>query len=307
MSWASTQLGIGVSSTNTYPLIRIYNAYKRFIRFIRDPTQRKDLRHIQPLLAEPGLFTTRGLQIVVLEDNGDEPVTVKCPTFGVSMDRNAKNDFAFISRSLKYIGATENVYARYELFVHTSNKPAKGGEGEIHETIIRWDYGSRRYWPEIVQKRVDEYLTQCQSRYRSIYTSQDGVNSMAMIPLSKAVDAAPFRPEGIVKDSYNHVVGITFRSRPGASTLVALPVVDDGVISISSAFSIKNIYLDWNDFKPAPVDEIVNYYKKNLEPLFSLYPGYIIKYIARQKIDNKIVAVQLENGIYIPATPPRMS
>jgi hypothetical protein len=81
--------------------------------------------------------------------------------------------------------------------------------------------------------------------------------------------------------------------------------VDDGVISISSAFSIKSIYLDWNDFKPAPVDEIVNYYKKNLEPLFSLYPGYIIKYIARQKIDNKIVAVQLENGIYIPASPPK--
>lgn len=305
MSWTSTNLGIAVTSTNLYPALRIYNAYKRFIRFIRDPTQRKDLRHIQPLLAEPGLFTTRGVQLVVLEDNGDEAVTVKCPTFGVSMDRNKKNDFAFISRSLKYIGATENVYARYELYLHTSNKPAKGGEGEVHETIIRWDYASRRVWPEIVQRRIDEYMTQCQSRYRSIYTSQEGVNPMAMIPLSKAVDAAPVRPEGIVKDSYNHIVGLTFRSKPGASTLVALPVVDDGVISISSAFSIKNIYLDWDDFKAAAVDDVVNYYRKNLEPLFSLYPGYIVKYIARQKIDNKIVAVQLQNGIYIPVAPPK--
>ena len=305
MSWSSTHLGIAITSTNMYAALRIYNAYKRFIRFIRDPTQRKDLRHIQPLLAEPGLFTTRGVQIVVLEDNGNEPITVKCPTFGVSADRNKRNDFAFISRSLKYIGATENVYARYELYLHTSNKPAKGGEGEIHETIIRWDYASRRYWPEIVQRRVDEYMTQCQSRYRSIYTSQEGVNPMAMIPLSKAVDAAPVRPEGIVKDSYNHIVGLTFRSKAGASTLVALPIVDDGVISISSAFSIKNIYLDWDDFKPAPVEDVVNYYKKNLEQLFSLYPGYIVKYIARQKSDNKIVAVQLENGIYIPVGPPK--
>lgn len=305
MSWSSIQLGVSVTSTNLYPLIRIYNAYKRFVRFIRDPTQRKDLRHIQPMLAEPGLFTTRGVQLIVLEDNGDEPVTVKCPTFGVSMDRNKKNDFAFISRSLKNIGATENKYARYELYLHTSNKPAKGGESEIHETIIRWDYGSRRYWPEIVQRRVDEYMTQCQSRYRSIYTSQQGVNPMAMIPLSKAVDAAPVRPEGIVKDSYNHIVGLTFRSKPGASTLVTLPVVDDGVISISAAFSIKNIYLDWDDFKAAPVDEVVNYYKKNLEALFGLYPGYIVKYIVKQKSDNKIVAIQLENGIYIPANPPK--
>ena len=305
MSWSSINLGINITSTNLYPALRIYNAYKRFVNFLRDPRQRKDLRHIQPLLAEPGLFTTRGVQIIVLEDNGNEQVTVKCPTFGVSMDRNKQNDFAFISRSLKYIGATENIYAKYELYVHTSNKPAKGGESEIHETIIRWDYASRRYWPEIVQRRIDEYMNQCKSRYRSIYTSQEGVNPMAMIPLSKAVDAAPVRPEGIVKDSYNHIVGLTFRSKPGASTLVALPIVDDGVVSISSAFSIKNIYLDWEDFKAATVDDVVNYYRQNLEPLFALYPGYIVKYIARQKIDNKIVAIQLQNGIYIPVSPPK--
>jgi hypothetical protein len=304
MSWASINLGIIVTSTNLYSVIRLYNSYKRFIRFIRNPTQRKDLRHIQPLLAEPGLFTVRGVQLIVLEDNNDQPVTVKCPTFGVSVDRNKKNDFAFISRSLKYIGATDNIYARYELYLHTSNKPAKGGEAEIHETIIRWDYASKRYWPEIVQRRVDEYMTQCQSRYSSIYTSQQGIDPLAMIPLSKAVDAAPVRPEGIIKDSYNHIVGITFRSRPGASTLVALPVVDDGVISISSAFSIKSIYLDWEDFKAASVDDVVNYYRKNLEPLFSLYPGYIVKYIVRMKADRRIVAVQLQNGIYIPASPP---
>ena len=307
MTWASVNLGIIVTSTNLYSVIRLYNSYKRFIRFIRNPTQRKDLRHIQPLLAEPGLFTVRGVQLIVLEDNGDQPVTVKCPIFGVSTDRNKKNDFAFISRTLKYIGATDNIYARYELYLHTSNKPAKGGEAEIHETIIRWDYASRRYWPEIVQRRVDEYMTQCQSRYSSIYTSQQGVDPLAMIPLSKAVDAAPVRPEGIIKDSYNHIVGITFRSRPGASTLVALPVVDDGVISISSAFSIKSIYLDWEDFKAASVEDVVNYYRKNLEPLFSLYPGYIVKYIVRMKADGKIVAVQLQNGIYIPASPPPSS
>jgi hypothetical protein len=306
MSWSQTELGVPVTSTNMYQLLRIYNSFKRFIRFIRDPTQRKDLRHIQPLLAEPGLFTTRGIQLVVMEDNGgEEDITIRCPTFGVSVDRNKKNDFVFISRSMKNIGATENQYARYELFIHTSNKAARGGEGEVHETIIKWDYNSRRYWPEIVERRVDEYMTQCQSRYRSLYTSQDGVNPMAMIPLSKAVDAAPVRPEGIVKDSYNHIVALTFRSKAGSTNLVALPIVDDGVISISSAFSIKNIYLDWDDFKAAPADEIVNYYKEKLEPLFSLYPGYIVKYAVKRKVDKRIVAVQLANGIYIPAAAPK--
>ena len=300
-SWASIHLGIAMNSTNTYALMRLYNSYNRFVKFIRDPTQRKDLRHIQPMLSEPGLFTTRGVQLIVMEDA--EEISIKCPTFGLSLDRHKQNDFAFISRSLKNIGSTNNKYARYELYLYTSNKPAKGGSSEIHDTIIRWDYASRKYWPKIVLKRIDEYITQCQSKYRSLYTSQEGISSMAMIPLSKAVNASAVRPEGIVKDSYNHIVGLTFRSKPGSSSLVTLPVVDDGVISISSAFSIKNIYLDWDDYKAAPADDIVNYYKKNLEDLFRLYPGYVVKYIVKQY--NKVVAVQLENGIYIPASPPK--
>ncbi len=303
--WSQDHLGISMNSNNIYSLLRIFNAYQRFIKFINNPMQRKELRHIQPLLAEPGLFTQKGIQLIIMEDNGTEPITIKCPTFGVSMDRNRKNDIAFISRSIKTISSTAESYARYELYLYTSNKPAKGGDSSIHETILKWDFNSRRYWIDIVKLRVDEYYNQCQSRYRSIYTSQDGVNSMALIPLSKVIESSPVRPEGIIKDSYNHIVGVTFRSKPGSQYLVALPVVDDGIISISSAFSVKSIYLDWEDFKTAPLDDVIQYYKMNLEPLFTLYPGYNIEYIVRNKLDNKIVAVQLKNGIYIPVSSPK--
>ena len=301
--WSNKELGIPVTSANLYSLIRLYNAFQRFRQFIKDPTKRKDLRHIQPLLAEPGLFTTRGIQLIVMEDNGSDPIVIKCPTFGVSVDRNMTNDFAFISRTLKTIGLTDNQYANYELFVHTSNKPAKGGEAEIHESIVRWNHQSRRIWPLIVQTRVDEYMNQCQSRYRSVYSSQQGVNQMAMLPLSKAVESAPFRPEGILKDQYNHIIGVTFRMKPGSDLLVILPVVDDGIISISVAFSVKNIYLDWEDIKKAPVEEVIRYYHDKLEPVFSLYPGYRIKHAVRQ--NGTIMAVQLENGIYVPVAEPR--
>jgi len=300
MMWSQKELGVTLTSANTYSLIRLYNAFQRFRRFIQDPTKRKDLRHIQPLLAEPGLFTTRGIQLMVMEDNGKDPIVIKCPTFGVSMDRNRTNDIAFVSRTLKTIGLTDNQYANYELFVHTSNKPAKGGEAEIHESIVRWNHQSRSIWPLTVQTRIDEYMNQCQSRYRSVYSSQQGINPMAMLPLSKAVESAPFRPEGILKDPYNHIIGVTFRMKAGSPYLVILPVVDDGVISISVSFSVKNIYLDWEDIKKAPVEEVIRYYRTNLEPIFSLYPGYRIKHAVRQRADNKITAVQLENGIYVP-------
>lgn len=305
MQWSQDHLQIAMTGNNYHALLRIFNAFHRFIRFIDDPSKRKDLRHIQPLLAEPGLFTLRGIQLVIMEEHGSDPVTIQCPIFGVSVDRNRKNDVAFLSRSMRSIHGTEQVYSHYELYVHTSNKPAKGGEAEVHEPIVRWDYPSRKFWPEIVQLRIDEYMTQCQSRYRSIYTAQDGVHPMAMIPLSKAVQTSSIRPEGVVKDSYNHVIGLTFQSKGGSSYLVALPVVDDGVITISSSFSIPNIYLDWADVKLAPVEDAVKYYRLVLDPLFFLYPGYRIQNVVRRKGLDMIVAIQLLNGLYVPVGPPK--
>ena len=306
--WSEKDSGLGIpmTSANMYSLIRLYNAYWHFREFIRDPRQRKDLRHIQPLLAEPGLFTERGLLLVVLEDNGASEVTVRCPVFGVSLDRHLRCDIAFISRRVTVSSTTNVESARYELYLHTSNKPAKGGEERESDTIIRWNNATRAWWPEIVRERVDEYMTQCKSRYRSLYTAQEGINPMAMIPLSMAIDKLPSKPEGVVKDSYNHIISVALRSKAGATPpLVALPVVDDGMISISSAFSIKNIYLDWEDMKPATVEDVIAYYRREIEPRFPLYPGYRVMYVVRHKEQQKIVAVQLENGIYIPASPPK--
>ena len=305
MQWSQDHLQITTTGNNYHALLRIFNAFHRFIRFIDDPSKRKDLRHIQPLLAEPGLFTLRGIQLVIMEEHGVDPVTIQCPIFGVSVDRNRKNDVAFLSRSMRSIGGTDQVYSHYELYVHTSNTPAKGGQVEVHEPIVRWDYPSRKFWPEIVQLRIDEYMTQCQSRYRSIYTAQEGVHPMAMIPLSKVVQTSAIRPEGIVKDSYNHVIGLTFPSKGGSSYLVALPVVDDGVITISSSFSIPSVYLDWADVKLAPVEDAVKYYRLMLDPLFFLYPGYRVQNVVRKKGLDMIVAIQLLNGIYVPVGPPK--
>ena len=301
--WTQQNLGISTTANNMYALLRIYNAYHRFVAFMNDSSQRKDLRHLQPLLAEPGLFRPNGLQLIIMEET--DTVRIKCPIFGVSMDRNRLNEFAFVSRTMKPIPMTTNQFAHYELYLYTENKAAKGGQGETHDTILRWNHESRRYWPSIVKKRVDEYMTQCQSRYRTLYTPQPIVNPMAMVPLSKAVEASPSYPEGIIKDSYNHLVGLTFRIKAGSSQMVVLPVIDDGVISISSSFSIKNIYLDEEDVKLAPAEEAVAYYKKNFESLFALYPGYRVKSIARKKLGNQVVALQLENGIYVPVAPPR--
>ena len=301
--WANKELGIAVNSNTLYPLLRIYNAYQRFIRFLQDPKQRKDLRHLQPILSEPGLLTPNGIQLILLEDNGDDPVTIRCPQFGVSFSRNEKNDVAFVSRIKRVFGTSGTSYAKYELYVHTSNKPAKGADLEKHESIIQWTHATHSIWPPIVKQRVSEFMTQCQNRYQTLYTAKQSVHPQALIPLSSLIVPGPLRPEGIVKDSYNHIVAVTYPYQVNRVIyLIPVPVIDDGVVSISSAFSIKNIYLDTEDLKRAPLDYVLAYYETILAPHLALYPGYQIVRVLQK--GSTIIGIQLKHGAYIPVAPP---
>jgi hypothetical protein len=157
--------------------------------------------------------------------------------------------------------------------------------------------------PKIVKERIDEYINNCQSQYKSLYTAQQGVSSAALVPLSLAFSIFEVKPEGILKDSYNHIIGVTFKYGT-TKDLVVLPVVDDGIISISSVFTAKNIYLDWEEINPASAEDIIKYYKNNFENQLGLYPGYYIKKIIK-KTNTKVIALQLANGLYIPASSPK--
>jgi hypothetical protein len=300
--WSQRNLGISLNSDNSYELIRIFNAYNRFIEFIYNSSQRKDLRHIQPLLAEPGLFSDNGIQLVIMEDE-DDKITIKCPVFGIAT-RHHNNDFVFISKTKKVVSYTQSMYNRYELYIYTKNRPAKGGQIEKHDTTVKWIAQARSIWPPIVRQRIDEYTNQCQSRYISLYTPHSHINPMTIIPLTYAYDLTNPRFIAIIKDAYNHIVAVAFRHTPGINKFIALPVIDDGAVSISSAFSIKHIYLNWNDFKSAPLEDVIQYYRENLEGRLVLYPGYTIKHIVRDRT-KEIVAIQLKNNIYVPVAPPK--
>lgn len=298
--------GLTLNSENTYELTRIHNAYERFRRFLFDPTQRKDLRHIQPLLAEPGLLTTNGVQLIIMEDNNGE-IIMKCPIFGVS-ERHLQNDFVFISKSVRKLGKTTDEYNHYELYIHTGNQRAHDGEVAVHEPIKEWNIKYRDIWPPIVAARIDEYMTNCKSRYRSIYTSQTDIDSNKVIPLSYITSALIV--SGIIKDAYNHIVAALVRlnvpkkSPKDKYPIFALPIVDDGAISISTSFAIKTIYFSWESYDSRPIEEVVAFYKTTIVPAFPLYSGYDVESIVKKRRSDIIIAIQLKNGLYVPVAPP---
>jgi len=303
-SWAADHLNMPIDD-NIYAIRRIHNSYNRFIEFLNDKTQKKEIRHFSSFLAEPGILTRNGLQLIVLEwdppsgkeEVASENVKVRCMPYGYSADRHENTDFAFVWRDGR---------GYYELMVHTHNEPKKGAKVAVHEYEIRWKRENEASWPPIVTQRINEFTTQCVSNYRTVYTPQRGVDSLAMVPLSQAVLKIKRQAAGLVRDAYNHAVCVLYPLKAGKltrdSALVAIPIVDDGWIPRMD--NKYNVYLDMENFTPAPVDLLIAYYKANLEDIFSLYEGYQVKNVVVRRADKKVCAIQLANDLFIRAAAP---
>jgi hypothetical protein len=234
VEWVKAKLRMSVTPTNQYAVERIYNSYNRFIAFLEDPKQAKELRHFAGILAEPGLMAenTRGLQLIVLEwamnDDKHAP-QIRCSPYGFSLARHKENDFAFVWRDSK---------GYYELLFYTKNTLAAGSTSASNETTWRWEHDNYRDWPPIAMKRIREYMSQCASSYRSLYTPQQGIDSNALITISDAHALVGRLPIGIVRDSYNHACFLLYNYKSGLITknmpLVPLPIVDDGSLSLET-------------------------------------------------------------------------
>jgi hypothetical protein len=63
-------------------VLRLYRAWTSFLSYLVDPSQPKQIRHLEHLLSQPGPITPRGLHLIVLEQEGDT-VRIVCPSFGI--------------------------------------------------------------------------------------------------------------------------------------------------------------------------------------------------------------------------------
>jgi hypothetical protein len=299
--WAKTYFDIDrLTPANTTYLQRAYIAYTNFRAFLKDPTKRKELRHITPILAEPGPITPRGMHLIVLQvdpQNPAQPPKVVCPSLGVDIERQKRADVVFITRDSQGV---------YELLVHTENRPAEGGHVATHETTLvfqrAFQGGMQAYsklyaaWPAVVRERVDEFFTQCKGPGRAAYAAATSLAPLDLIPLSRAIlkATAVRRVAGVVRDTYNHVQAIVLAGRTG---LVTLPVVDDGFIP-----SMLRVYFDHDDYADsfATAAETVATYRE-LQRVFAEYAGYSPEKLVERTLDDQTAFfVRLQNKLLVP-------
>ena len=318
-TWVAKYVGIDELKSSNIPAIeRLMNSYECFKNYLNDPSRRKDLRVFYQALSEPGVLMVRGILFIVLEvtiedihvKQGDKSEfkreikfqRVRCPAYPLS-EGQQKADIGFL------VHYNEVLHDRYspekKTLRHLGWEPLFYVDGTMptsesrHRPSLFFQRSQEASWPPIVQKRVAEFFYSCVTVNRGPFTSQYGMDPNALIGAQEMITGIRVQPNGIIRDSYNHFVGIAYRM-PGKSYMTSVPIADDGSIHFE-----RRLFLDWDDFDPAPVDSIIDFYIDNVVLGFPQYRGYVPNYIQRSRDTQKVIGLVLKNGFSIPASDPK--
>ena len=327
--WAFSDLKINKMTTSNEELVRrAFLSYDKFCWWLSSEKTVKEYRHFAHFLSLPGImnigvrkyassdttireFRRPGILFIVLDILESGELKVRCPPYPISDEIFKRSDVGFLLRH--YTGVWEPIFY-YNNIISLDDG--------LNQAMLTFPLGQKTSWPEIVEKRLNEFRTQCSMATGGlgIYTSSRGLNSRRVVPLlrvkgvlSKYEDISI---QGLLRDSYNHVAAIIYKGDKGG--LVAVPVIEDGISysfhqdvtermtddtrpGLTLVVDVKVVF-DWDDFKPAPMNQVIEFYKKYVEPHFP--DLYTVKKAIKSNSTGKIEAIQLKNGLYIPVSPP---
>lgn len=307
-NWAYDYLRIKKLTAKNEDLVkRAYLSYDKFRWWITSNTTRKEYRHFAHFLSLPGMMNIGkrsyaldssklvehrrpGIVFIVLDILESGELKVRCPPYAMQNEVLATSDIGFLFHH--YTGIWEPIF-------YYDNKALL--EGDLNQSYLTFsgyrdgDLSTDKF-PPIIRKRLDEFRTQCSSRTGGlgIYMSSAGIKSTKVVPLSivkKTLSANHLY--GFIRDAYNHIAALVYKMDPAG--LVAVPVIDDGLSFIDLEYKL---IMDWDDFEPATLAQVVSFYKRFVEPVFPTL--YTIQSAVRTNSTQRIESVQLSNGLYIP-------
>lgn len=294
-AWAEEELQVHVQQENFEAVMRAYVSHTSFQAWLKSDSTKKEFRHFALALAQSNLIRKGvgpGMTFIVLDILKTGKMSVRCPPYGYNADLMSGNTIGFLLRHWSGI---------WEPIFYVDNRPPE----ERGVDVFTLKFQLNGFLPPIVRQRLQEYMAQCSSTGRSIYTSQSKINALAMVPASVANRILRkdkrISLEAVVRDAYNHLVGLLYKDKEAPSGYITLPVVDDGEL-----ITRPKLMMDWDDpdYKRAPVDHVLHFYKSFVESRFSLYPGYSPIRLIKSRRSGVLEAVQLRNGLYVPVGPP---
>ncbi len=289
-----------LTSTVNLELKRLFIAYDNFIHYIRSTDVRKEYRHFVHALAEPNLLFEEGPGITIVElqykgdpYSADTKIDVKCPILGYDSLRYSKNNIAFITH---YKGILNSQYRDiWEPLIYVKQVSIPGKFEKSQKGMYSLSPRALVDSLPSVKERVREFKTQCNSLYRGFYTIQRDISYKLIHPYSYIKEKLQpnFRIGRILRDLYNHIVGVTVEINKSE---VIVPAVDDGTIDTSNIVSFG-----YNSIgKLASANLYYEVYKK-IGPIFKTNsPYYEITSFYKDAYTKKVYEVRLGPNLRIP-------
>ncbi len=294
--WMNTYFGTILNEKNKYDSQRLYMSYANFINYLDSKTTTKEYRVFAPMLAYKSLFTENGIVFIILEydsQNLEKEPQVICPPYGYNPDVHGGCDFAFVLRD--ETGLYESLF--FFEYVEPTKTLAEGiiTHMRINPEIKRGDAMTAINATSKIIQRIKEFTSNCEYKGRAIYTAGSMVKTQDLITLSQLM-TLPIKKlvEGVVRDIYNHIVGVTFQL--GTGRLIPLPVADDGYIPLDLF-----VHFDWENTPITTADKIIDFYEHYLGDITSRHEGYKIDAILKRTDSKAVTAIRLKNGTIIPA------
>jgi len=286
--WAAEQLNVMLNTENEYEIRRAYMSHAAFIKYLHDKNSYKEYRLFAPILAYKGLLSANGLILIVVEYNSAKPEQaprIICPPFGYNPKIHTGCDFGFVLRD------ENNIYESLFYYEWLT-------KGDGHTTAVKFNPEMQKEGvqiPPVVLKKINEFKQNCEYVGRAIYTASAAVKSQDLLTLSDLIDS-PYKKyiNGVVRDVYNHIVGVTMTS--GTGRLIPFPVADDGYMPLD-----LYTYFDWSSCPVNSADKIYEFYTNQLAPLLNDNPGYAINQIFRLEGAKTVRGFRLANGVVLPA------
>jgi hypothetical protein len=283
----------------TSELHRFYNSYKRFIDYIRGQGafvgKTKQMRHFVHALAEPGLLFPDGLTLMVLQYVGDPrsatvEVKMKCPVLGLDITRYANNQIGILTYSEQ--GIWEPMIYVDKIQRKDVVTTAQEGYYTITKELLLQDS-----FPDAIKQQYQAFTTQCRSAFRGAFTYQSGIDNRLLLPVTKVVailSQGDTKPNGLVRDSYNHLIAVTIPVK-GKSETVLVPIVDDGN-SFHNNTALQ-IYIGVHSVPLANAKDVYSTYK-TIEPQVLKY-NRLYQLTGFQRTDEGVSRFQIGGSIDI--------
>jgi hypothetical protein len=271
---------------NRAHVARLYKAWTAYLKYLADARTPKQLRHIEHLLAQPGVITPRGLLLVTLEQV-DGRIQIVCPSFGIPQ----ASLFGDVPVAFMWHDRRDESWEPIVLYNGTKDAVLFFGERAADLAQVG------RQLQASVMQWIREWRSSSSGCGRSsapphVWTPERDTRGLPR--LYNMLRNRRFRVSTLVRDRSNRLAGV-IATPASSATPFFVPCLDDGALAedIPRVFEVEAI-------PTASLEQTTRFYNE----VAAEYPALTPR--AALWRDGEVIGIMTEVGTMIPVTPAPM-